>query len=77
MSQTPRYHSYLLRIWATSDQGRLVWRASLENPRDGRCYGFGTLGELCAFLQVRAEAAHPDEPEEMGEMGEMRDVTSY
>ncbi len=65
MSQPPRYRSYLLRIWATSDQGQLVWRASLENPRDGRCYGFSTLDELCAFLRAQTE---------MGEMGE---VTIY
>jgi hypothetical protein len=45
------YASYLLRLWAIEDQGRLVWRASLESPHSGERWGFASLDALFAFLR--------------------------
>ena len=46
-----RYHSYLLRLWPAGEPGKLVWRASLENPRTGERLAFASLERLFAFLQ--------------------------
>ena len=51
MSQKPPYHSYLLRIWQTTDRGIPIWRASLESPCTGERQGFATLEALYAYLQ--------------------------
>lgn len=45
-----RYLSYLLRLWQTSDGGKLVWRASLETPGTGKRRGFASLDDLYGFL---------------------------
>ena len=45
------YFSYMLRLWQTVEEGRLVWRASLENPHTGERRGFANLQMLYAFLQ--------------------------
>jgi hypothetical protein len=60
------YHSYLLRLWATEEQGQLLWRASLENPHTGERLGFATLEHLFTFLQdqekewTRGRGQRPD-----------------
>lgn len=46
---TQRYQAYLLRLWQERSNG--PWRATLEDPRRGRRYGFGSLEELVAFLE--------------------------
>jgi len=53
MSANPmqRYHSYLLRLWPAAERGRVVWRASLQNPHNGERLGFASLERLFAFLQ--------------------------
>ena len=49
--KTRGYASYLLRLWPTEDQGRVVWRASLESPHSGQRWGFASLDALFAFLR--------------------------
>ena len=44
------YHSYLLRVWLVKENGKSVWRGSLENPFTGGRMGFANLLELCIFL---------------------------
>jgi len=46
-----RYISYLLRLWQTKSGGKLVWRASLEDPHTGERRGFASLEALFVFLQ--------------------------
>ena len=53
-----RYISYLLRLWQTRSEGKLIWRASLESPHTGERYGFATLGDLFEFLEK--EVGHAD-----------------
>jgi hypothetical protein len=62
--ETPRYISYLLRLWkenddTQTDQGAkaLHWRASLENPRTGERRGFCSLMEMFQFLWGEATGA--------------------
>ena len=45
-----RYLAYLLRLWQVTDAGKLVWRASLEDPHTGERLGFASLEALIAFL---------------------------
>ncbi len=45
------YHAYLLRLWSSEEQGKVVWRASLENPGTGERLGFASLERVFAFLQ--------------------------
>jgi hypothetical protein len=56
MSEQPRYHSYLLRLWLAGDDQAPLWRISLENAQTGERRGFASLEELLIFLK-----------EEMGE----------
>jgi len=53
MNKSPRYLSYLLRLWQTDDQGQAVWRASLEYPGTRERQGFADLDELFEFLQTQ------------------------
>jgi hypothetical protein len=50
-----RYLAYLLRLWQIKDAGKLVWRASLEDPHTGERQGFANLEALIDFLwgQIR------------------------
>ena len=43
--------SYLLRLWRAERDGRIVWRASLQDPDTGERQGFATLADLLAFLE--------------------------
>lgn len=45
---SPDYFSYLLRFWRTGPDR--PWRASLEDPRTGERWGFGSLEALLDFL---------------------------
>jgi hypothetical protein len=45
------YYAYLLRLWTSGSQDRLVWRASLENPHTGERLTFTTLRRLFDFLE--------------------------
>ena len=48
--QQRRYHSYLLRLWQTSNGKKQIWRASLESPGSGERQGFASLKDLYGFL---------------------------
>jgi len=60
----PRYLSYLLRLWRTSDGTKQVWRASLESPLTGERRGFPGLPELFAFLRAQITNEETMEKEE-------------
>ena len=57
--------SYLLRLWASVIRGKVIWRASLEDPTTRRRVGFLSLDELASYLSEKAEAlgAHVGERE--------------
>jgi hypothetical protein len=44
------YRSYLLRVWRNDNDGRPVWRFSLESTGGDPPVIFGTPDELLAFL---------------------------
>jgi hypothetical protein len=72
MTEPRRYRAYLLRLWqAEGDDGRLVWRAALEDARTGERRGFADLSLLCAFLEAQTaawtEGAAPAPEQEAGE----------
>lgn len=52
-ASTPQrgYRAYLLRLWEVDNDGRPVWRASLQDPRTGERLGFAGLAQLNEFLQ--------------------------
>lgn len=51
------YFAYLVRIWGTTDEnGKNVWRASVERPDDNMWRGFSDLESLFSFLQVQCES---------------------
>ena len=59
------YNSYLLRVWQTSKEGNVAWRASLESPHTGERIGFANLDKLFAFLRQQASAV--DDSDEDGD----------
>ena len=59
----PRYLSYLLRLWQTSDGKTSVWRASLQSPGSEERLGFASLEELLDFLRTRTVQVKPNEGE--------------
>jgi hypothetical protein len=59
MDKQPRYLSYLLRLWQTSDGARQVWRASLETPGTGERQGFANLKDLFNFINAQAQEPGP------------------
>lgn len=63
MERSPRYQSYLLRLWETRDGEKRIWRASLESPGSGKRQGFASLEGLIQFLRAQMET------EEGGEQG--------
>ena len=54
-AKQPRYLSYLLRLWQTSDGGEQIWRASLQSSGTGKRQGFASLEELFDFLQTQTD----------------------
>jgi hypothetical protein len=64
---TPDYQAYLLRLWREGE-GQ-AWRATLEDPHNGRRVSFASLAQLAAYLdqQTRPVAAAP--PPEAGGLG--------
>ena len=49
--ERPDYISYLLRLYRVSDDGKLVWRISLESSLTGEREGFASLNALLGFLR--------------------------
>jgi hypothetical protein len=72
-AEQPGYLAYLLHLWRVNDDGKPVWRASLESPHTGERVGFGSLEALFAFLVEktggdvrRAQPRMKPEPSEEG-----------
>jgi hypothetical protein len=59
-----RYISYLLRLWQTEDEGKWLWRVSLEGLDAGERWGFADLEGLSAFL-ARETAAQETRPSDI------------
>ena len=64
-AEQPDYLAYLLRLWQVNDDGKPVWRASLESPHTVERHGFANLERLFAFLKEKtggfASQEQPDE----------------
>lgn len=60
-----RYHSFLLRLWASEANEKFILRFSLESPETGDKFNFASLGNLMAFLEILTE-----EPSVLGESTE-------
>jgi hypothetical protein len=69
MTEPRRDRVYLLRLWqADGEDGRPLWRASLQDARTGERHESANLARLCTFLEalttLRAEHdAHPQDTE--------------
>ena len=63
-TERPGYLAYLLRLWRVNDDGKPVWRASLESPHTGERHGFANLEALFDFLEEKTggfeRAASPE-----------------
>jgi hypothetical protein len=53
------YLAYLLRLWQEGDE--TSWRATLENPHNGKRYAFSNLEKLYAFLEERTKKGDKNE----------------
>ena len=51
------YQSYLLRLWVEDENGKQVWRISLEDPFTGERRGFASRRDLCAYLEEKMSAS--------------------
>ncbi len=61
------YAAYLLCLWLGNENGKPVWRVSLESTRDPERRYFPSLHELIIFLQSRFEdppGNHKDEKDQ-------------
>lgn len=63
-----RYLAYMLRLWQVKGEGKLLWRASLEDVRTGERRGFASLEELLTYL--REETGRAEGPALPGIAGE-------
>jgi hypothetical protein len=57
----PNYESYLLRLWQVRQDGKTVWRASLESTRTGARENFADMKQAFTFLRGSLQG----EPERM------------
>jgi hypothetical protein len=55
------YHSYLLRMWRVIRDEKLVWMASLDDPRTGKRQNFTSLEDLYVFLLHQTVEAAPEQ----------------
>jgi len=51
MQNQSTYQSYLLRLWQVRQNGKTVWRASLESTRTGARENFADLKQAFDFLR--------------------------
>jgi hypothetical protein len=47
----PEYLSFLLRLWPVTQEGRTIWRASLESSQTGERFGFSDIEALFYFIE--------------------------
>lgn len=50
-NDSPKYYSFLLRLWEFRQKGIQVWRSSLENPQTEEVVGFESLENLSEYLE--------------------------
>ena len=48
--ENPRYFSFLLRLWQEKSGTQSAWRASLENPHNGKRLGFSDIHKFLAYI---------------------------
>jgi hypothetical protein len=58
-TEQPGYLAYLLRLWRVNDDGKPVWRASLESPHTGERHGFANLECCSRSWRKRREGLRP------------------
>jgi hypothetical protein len=62
INEKAHYFSFLLRLWRAGEDGKPIWRASLEDPLSGEHLGFASLKELFIYLENRTgEILFPSE----------------
>lgn len=49
------YLAYMLRLWTVNGEGKLAWRASVEDALSGECRNFASLDALFDYLRARAD----------------------
>ena len=65
MTTRPRkYLAYLLRIWKERQNGKTVWRASLEEAHTGERHGFASLALLVDYLNGQLKENENGRPEQ-------------
>jgi len=52
-AQRLRYMAFLLRLWQEESDGRVVWRASLEEAGSHLRHSFSGLRPLTTFLDAK------------------------
>ena len=69
MTERPGYLAYMLRLWQVNDDGKPVWRASVESPHNGERRGFANLELLFAFLEEKTVelAQREEQAKDIGE----------
>jgi len=61
-NEKAHYFSFLLRLWRAGEDGKPIWRASLEDPHTGEHLGFASLKELFIYLESQtAEIMFPSD----------------
>jgi len=50
-NQPSKYYSFLLRLWKVNQGGRVVWRATIENPHTKEIIGFETVQDFTEYLE--------------------------
>ena len=58
------YLAYLLRLWRVKEEGKTIWRASLQSPQTRERRGFPSLDALFNFLQQQTGTALDSEESE-------------
>lgn len=49
------YQAYLVRLWLGREDGKHVWRASLEDAHTGEKHAFASFSRLVAYLEAHTE----------------------
>jgi hypothetical protein len=60
------YLSYLLRLWRVQEEGKPIWRVSLQSPQTRECKGFANLDALFDFLRRQTAASDSEASEQHG-----------
>ena len=61
-----KYMAFLLRLWQVEDEGKVRWRASLEDAHSGTLQGFASLDELFAFVRRQAGGMYQPDDQDCG-----------